>query len=252
MAALLLVLLLVATTVAIVRWSSRSRARSISTTTSPGVAAPSPVPHDGLPVMARKPSPVSPGFEGCPAEGDGGDPLLNRLKNRIDSTAWIPVALDDVLHLSWPVGAVRRRFRRDWSPRDAAAVARYEGIPISVEGYITGASQSGPESTNCHGAERRRRDWHVWVSAAPGRDHRRSIVVEPTPATRAAHPAWTLTALRRLARDSTRVRISGWLMLDSEHPEQVGKTRGTIWEIHPVMRIEARRGNRWSDISAAR
>jgi hypothetical protein len=51
-------------------------------------------------------------------------------------------------------------------------------------------------------------------------------------------------------RDSTRVRLSGWLLLDTEHPEEVGRTRGTIWEIHPVMRIEARRGNRWVDISS--
>ena len=34
------------------------------------------------------------------------------------------------------------------------------------------------------------------------------------------------------------VRISGWTMLDPEHPDQVGKTRGTIWEIHPVMRLD--------------
>jgi hypothetical protein len=38
------------------------------------------------------------------------------------------------------------------------------------------------------------------------------------------------------------------LMLDPEHPEQLGKTRGTLWEIHPVMRIEVRRGGRWGDL----
>jgi hypothetical protein len=34
------------------------------------------------------------------------------------------------------------------------------------------------------------------------------------------------------------VRISGWLMMDPEHPDQIGNTRGTIWEIHPIMQIE--------------
>jgi len=38
--------------------------------------------------------------------------------------------------------------------------------------------------------------------------------------------------------DSLAVRISGWLMLDPEHPDQLGKTRGTIWEIHPVMKLK--------------
>ena len=162
------------------------------------------------------------------------------------------MAFEDVIALRWPGAVVRRRFRRQWRAADAAAVARYEGIPIAVEGYLAGANQSGPESTNCHGAAAKLRDWHVWLVSAPGRDRRRAIVAEPTPATRAMNPRWTLTALRRLARDSARVRISGWLMLDPEHPEEMGKTRGTIWEIHPVMRIEVRRGSRWVDIASSR
>jgi hypothetical protein len=194
--------------------------------------------------------PVSARIEGCPATGDGGDPVLNRLKNRIDSAAWIPVAFDDVLALRWPENTVRRRLRRQWRAADARAVARYEGIPISVEGYLAAARQSGPESTNCHGAAARMRDWHLWLAPEPGRERRRTIIAEPTPATRAMNPGWTLAVMRRLVRDSTRVRLSGWLLLDTEHPEEVGRTRGTIWEIHPVMRIEARRGNRWVDISS--
>jgi hypothetical protein len=38
----------------------------------------------------------------------------------------------------------------------------------------------------------------------------------------------------RLHLTTTEVRIRGWLMLDQEHPEQIGKTRGTLWEIHPI------------------
>jgi hypothetical protein len=51
--------------------------------------------------------------------------------------------------------------------------------------------------------------------------------------------------VRRLAHDGTPVRVSGWLMLDPEHPDQVGRTRGTIWEIHPILAIEVRRGDAW-------
>jgi hypothetical protein len=32
-------------------------------------------------------------------------------------------------------------------------------------------------------------------------------------------------------RQKTRIRISGWTTLDPDHPEEVGKSRGTLWEI---------------------
>ena len=47
---------------------------------------------------------------------------------------------------------------------------------------------------------------------------------------------------------NTQVRISGWLMLDQEHPEQIGKTRGTLWEIHPITRIEVKDANGWREL----
>ena len=31
------------------------------------------------------------------------------------------------------------------------------------------------------------------------------------------------------------VRVGGWLFLDPEHPDQIGRTRVTIWEVHPVV-----------------
>jgi len=48
------------------------------------------------------------------------------------------------------------------------------------------------------------------------------------------------------------VRVSGWLLLDQEHPDQVGRTRGTIWEVHPIMRFEVQRGGRWVALDDAR
>jgi hypothetical protein len=132
--------------------------------------------------------------------------------------------------------------RDGWSRRDSITVAENEGLPVAVEGYLVAGKQEGPEATNCHGADASFRDWHLWLSETPGKDRRRSIVVETTPAIRANHPEWSLNGIHKLVRDSTRVRVSGWLMLDPEHPEQLGKTRGTLWEIHPVMKIEV-----WSD-----
>lgn len=202
---------------------------------------------DRLPTVARRPVPESPGFEGCPASGDGGDRELNRLKNRVDTAAWVPTPFASILSLGWPPGVVRRS-RAAWSRSDARRVAASEGLPVVVEGYFVAAKVEGPESTNCHGADSKFRDWHLWLASSPGKDRRRSIVVETTPVIRASHPEWKIGDIRRLVRDSTLVRVSGWLLFDPDHPEQLGKTRGTLWEVHPVMRIEIQREGRWSDI----
>jgi hypothetical protein len=245
LSAVLLLALIGLVVVIVVR---HSRARPVIIHTSSGVTTRGRAEPESA---SNKPKPVSPGFQGCPPAGDGGDRQLNFLKNRIDSTAWKPTPFETVLQLRWP-SDVTRRARAEWSSGDSVAVARREGSPVSVEGYFAGAKQEGPEATNCHGADRTFRDWHLWLSEEPGRDRRHSIVVEATPIVRAAHPEWSLSTIHELVRDSIPVRVSGWLLLDQEHPEQLGKTRGTLWEIHPVLRIEVRRGSAWEVLSAAR
>lgn len=200
-----------------------------------------------FPVLNPKPLPREIVFQGCPAVGDGGDRALNELKNRVDEGAYVTVPFDSVVRLPWP-RAIERRDRARWSGADASAIARYEGIPVLVEGYLAGAKAEGPESPNCHGADSEFRDYHVWLTRGAGDDRSNSIVVEVTPRLRAQHPGWRIENLRPLVRDSTRVRIGGWLMMDQEHPDQVGRTRGTIWEIHPITRIEVKRGGSWTPL----
>jgi len=202
---------------------------------------------DGDSAPSRRQPPESPGFEGCPGDGDGGDRVLNRLKNRVDSAEWAPTPIASILALDWPPLIVRRE-REEWSRGERRAVAQKEGLPIAIEGYFVGAKTEGPEATNCHGAESKFRDWHIWLAPIPGKDRRRSIVVETTPAIRSQHPDWKLNDIHRLVRDSVLVRVSGWLLFDQDHPEQVGKTRGTLWEIHPVMKIEAMRKGHWEPL----
>ncbi|MBV9774658.1 MAG: hypothetical protein JO040_11945 [Gemmatimonadetes bacterium] len=192
-----------------------------------------------------KPTPELAAFRGCPPEGDGGDPALNRLKNRIDEPARpVPLPVDTLLNLPWPRD-VAREDRARWSAPARGEVGRYEGVPLVVEGYFAGAKVEGPESPNCHGADTEMRDWHLWLTGGEGEDRTRSVVVETTPAVRARHPEWTLAAVRGAIRSRSRVRITGWLMLDPEHPDQVGRTRGTIWEIHPITRIEVQQNGSW-------
>ncbi len=197
----------------------------------------------GLPDMPNKPEPQSSTFQGCPPQGDGGDAQLNMLKNRIDQGNYMPVTFDSIFNLPWPK-TTERRDMNAWSAEDAAAIAKYEGIPVMVEGYIFGARQSGSESTNCHATAADMTDWHIWFTKTAGEDRTHSIVIEATPRIRALHQ-WTLAKMDTIARDQIPVRISGWLFFDPEHPDQVLLTRGTIWEIHPIMQIEVLQNNQW-------
>jgi hypothetical protein len=201
-------------------------------------------PAPGMPVMPTKPRPKEITFGGCPPEGDGGDRQLNLLKNRVDEGDWVPAEFGAVEKLPWP-RSVERLPRRLWSSDDVAAVARYEGVPLSIEGYLAGAREEGPESTNCHGADSEMRDFHLWLVGSSDQDRSASIVVEVTPRIRASHPEWDIEDIEALVRSKDKVRISGWLMLDPEHPDQIGKTRGTLWEIHPILKIELNRNGGW-------
>jgi hypothetical protein len=196
-----------------------------------------------LPDMPNKPVPLSSTFQGCPPQGDGGDPQLNLLKNRIDEGNYVPVTFDSIINLTWPK-TIERKDRANWSAADKAAVAKYEGIPVMVEGYLFGAKESGSESTNCHGTSHDMVDWHIWLTKTAGEDRTHSIVIEATPRIRPNHK-WSVKLLEQLAKDKTEVRITGWVFLDPEHPDQVNLTRGTIWEIHPIMQIEVMQNGAW-------
>ena len=94
-------------------------------------------------------------------------------------------------------------------------------------------------------------DWHIWISHGPRLTRYHAVVVEASPRIRVNHPGWSVAKLRELARSGTRIRVSGWLMLDQEHPEQLhqmshrNRTRWTLWEVHPITAIEMWDGDRW-------
>ncbi len=197
------------------------------------------------------PRPVVGTWRGCGPEGDGGDPALNRLKNRVDEGRYQPITLTRLLALPWPRG-IERQDRDRWSSADAAAVARDEGAPVFAEAYLYGAKLEGSEGTNCHSPDPEARDFHLWLTESAGTGRENSVVVEMSPRVRDGKPGWTVANLAQIARDGRRVRVSGWLMLDPEHPEQLGNTRGTLWEIHPITRFEVEERGRWIDLATGR
>ena len=192
------------------------------------------------------PTPQEETYQGCPPQGDGGDGQLNVLKNRIDTAAWQSTPLSSLLALAWPQGVEKTR-RGNWSSADAAAVAQSEGRPVEAEGYVLMIRHEGPESPNCHDAASR--DYHVWLGASPADSRANSMIVELAPRVVARNPGWGGQAtLLHLA--GHHVRIGGWLMLDQEHPEQLHKTRGTLWEIHPVMQVWVEQNGSWNDLAS--
>lgn len=192
-------------------------------------------------------------FHGCPPQGDAAetsaaDPDLNRLKNRETlPNAYEPLRVQDIAALPAPEGAGRRH-RKKWPPDTLAQVQAEEKRAVAVDGHLLGVKREEEESTNCGSKDKADRDFHLWLSDSARDGKAQSIVVEITPRLRAGHASWSLENLRRLVRQKSRIRVSGWLMLDPEHLDQTGKSRKTPWEIHPILKIEVWSGERWVEL----
>ncbi len=187
-------------------------------------------------------------FHGCPPEGVGGDPALNRFKNRVEVPGeFEPLRFQELRDLDVPEG-VSKKYRAAWPQAAREVVEAQEQRAVQVVGYLLKVKLEGQESPNCYSDDSRLRDFHIWLANSTDDDRADAVVVEVTPRIRAQHPSWSLTNLRRLVSQQSRARISGWLMLDPEHPDQVGRTRATLWEIHPVLKIEVWSGNTWREL----
>ena len=191
--------------------------------------------------VAAVPQPlVIGGQEVCAATGNSSDPKMTKLdsqKNRIDipkATAYIPVDWDVLKGLP------------SNSPDDL------QGAPVMVIGYLShrvNVENKAPgESTNCNLLSDDEVDWHIYLTSAPNQAISQAIIVETTPRTRPLH-TWDKSVLDGLVNTNKQVRISGWLMYDFQHVPDIGTQRATVWEVHPITRIEVEDGNGgWQDI----
>ncbi len=187
-------------------------------------------------------------FHGCPPEGrGGGDPDLNRRKNRdlpppptaTGGRPYLTLDLPSFLRLRpKAVMKMKDRPRRQWTTAAQQEVAQWESRGAQVEGYLLNFKQKmqAPESCNCY--SKTDRDIHLNLTATPAGPKTKSMVMEISPRLMPQHPKWNLTTLQQLANRGARLRISGWLMYDQEHFYNVGKSRGTVWELHPIHEIE--------------
>jgi hypothetical protein len=201
----------------------------------------------------EKPAPNQTTFSGedgeCGPAGDGGDSKTNPRKNRTDvPTQYHDVTWAAIAKLPYPSAP---RSLDDWTPDQLSQIAPFEGIAVRTVGYIVKIkvedSGSG-ESTNCHFTKPTEVDWHVPLVEAAGNGENTSVVVETTPRVRLQHPNWTPQALAPWVDSNLPVRISGYLLLDPEHRNHLGKFRSTLWEIHPVLMIEVFQSGNWVNL----
>ena len=187
-------------------------------------------------------------FHGCPVDGKGGDSALNRLKNRVQvPSTFEAMEFEELAELPIPNG-IGKKHRSEWPAATLKTVGTQERRAVQVVGYLLKVKLEGPEATNCGSNVQRDRDFHLWLANSADDDRSEAAVVEISPRFRAQHSSWSLTNLNRLVKQRAQVRISGWLMLDQEHPEQLGKTRVTLWEIHPILKIEVWSSGRWREL----
>jgi hypothetical protein len=221
-----------------------SSSTSASTTTASGAVS------SGVPGDWDKPDPNHTQYEGvdgaCGPNGDGGDSTTNLRKNRTDVPAsYHQVSWKAFQALPYPTAG---RSLDQWTADQLAVIQPYEGIPVIVVGYLDAIKIEGAESTNCHFTNPEEVDWHMPLVEHSLDQEATSIVVETTPRVRQTHPKWTQGSLAAWVKSDQPVRISGWSLLDPEHRAHLGKYRSTLWEIHPITKIEVFENGQWVDL----
>jgi hypothetical protein len=177
----------------------------------------------------------------CPAQGCGGDPLLNGAKNRVTAPAVaqvVDMTLDDIRNTaqpdSWQAGRDRAELQG----------AKREGQPVRVMGFLWKAKREHAESCNC-GLDASGKagelitDIHMVLTDKPDDPEATSVTAEVTPRVRARRPnpvTWTASSIKPL--QGKFIRVTGYMMLDTEHLIHNALVRATNWEVHPITKLE--------------
>lgn len=198
------------------------------------------------PTVGTFQSPVRP--ETCGPNGkSGSDTGTNRLKNRTDIPAsYNAVTFDAIGDLPYP--ATRDKKRLTWPAESLAIITQFEGAAVQVVGYLVAIKPQGAEATNCDLGRASESDRHVALVESEGEGEKEAIVVETTPRIRINRPKWTVGRLNDWLDSPNPVRISGWLMFDPSHRNHLGTFRKTLWEIHPITRIEVWHEAAWVNL----
>jgi hypothetical protein len=196
------------------------------------------------------------GKEGpCPFNGNGSDADQFTLKNRADyPTSFKDVSWQAIFELPYPGrddGNYAKPHRKDWIASELAVIEPFENIAVRVIGYIVAIKpQNGGngEGTNCNFNKVGDVDTHIALVANVGDGEKGSIVIEWTPRFLKAHPNSTKSKLLPWLDSDNPVRVTGWLMVDPDHVNHLGRYRGTLWELHPITKFEVYRDGQFVDL----
>lgn len=211
------------------------------------------------------PKPCVAKFEDCEPEGcsddNHHDPELNQLKNAVSSDK--PVqdrTLDELIALN--ATAKKKGYKKGKSRSILEKLG--EGTQARVVGYLLAVKKEGRESCNCNFDEVDVLTDNHLVLVNPDIidkfklpepanskqlkavfDQREpfSVTAEFTPRVRAdGHPNFTrkiqFEKLNKTKQGALWVRVTGQLMLDSQHFGTSKPVRATHWEIHPILKLE--------------
>jgi len=193
----------------------------------------------------EKPEPVAKKFTlngetcGPTGSGDTRDKGTNIRKNRIDiPDEYHPVTWQAIAEIPFPRPAPNNRDK--FSAEMLAPIAKLEGAAVQTVGYMVAIKpqKSSSESCNCGWKGEDATDWHIALVEHPGDGEATSIVLEPTPRIKIKRPKWTKKNLEPWLNSDLPVRVSGWLLFDPSHANHLAKFRSTLWEIHPITKIE--------------
>lgn len=189
-------------------------------------------------------------FHGIPPEGIGGDPLLNKQKNRWSAPAEVTtMTVSQIINL--PHDELSKQGAKDrvrWSSAAAAQASESENKGVQVEGYLAKVRESDEETAN--GKNPLYHDFHLWITEFPAENKNKGIVVEAIPFWKEYYSGWQLHAFEKIALKNAKVRVTGWIFWDQEHGSEVGKSRGSIWEVHPITKFEVFEGGKWLELNA--
>lgn len=189
-------------------------------------------------------------FDGCPPSGSGGDPALNMQKNRSTGPSSVTPFTVARLEQLPTVPSSDGKIRSGWPEALRSEIEDNENHGAVFTGYIVLAKAEGKESCNCELTSARDHDVHVYVADQPEQTVAESAIVEVSPRWRAVYPAWNASYLKQIAAAGTEVRITGWLLYDQEHWDMIHKhQRATLWELHPITRVQVRTADGWRDLA---
>jgi hypothetical protein len=190
----------------------------------------------------------------CTSDGCGGDKYLNRRKNMVTKPTQSDVEdwdFSKMTHVKFPASwasGTPRTLLKNWG----------EGTPVRISAFLRKAKNytSGKEACNCNLKVEENNDFHLVLVERKQQSEKRSITAEITP--RIRPEGWTFSKLSSLAKVKTYVRVTGYLMFDSQHAGSSVPARLTHWEIHPVTsfevctltKAECDQGEGWQDLKS--